>query len=309
MQVDVTLDGSAADLIAQFGEDAKLYLYRAAAEEGPYSEVVAAATVLVAGTDRYELQDPAGAPGISWYKPRVGDAGGTLFAGDPSVTDPSDGEYIAPFLSTSLTAYATLDQLKRTIKTVADTNDAVLEGYLGDASAFIDGKLHRRFYRDPQVSGTTTRTFRVTRSSASLCRAVRRGIDIISVTTITVADGTGATPTELAAADWYLLDPDYEGHPSPDLVLSDVGTRSTWPIGFDTVSITGVFGFPAVPDAIRRATLEIAREMHRQGAGGAGAAQGVNQYGVPVFMTGYPPTVREVLAIDSIYRHQSFAWV
>ena len=262
----------------------------------------------MAGTDRYELQDPTGAPGISWYKPRVGNAGGTVYAGDPSVTDPASGEYIAPFLSTSLRAYATLDELKRTIKTVADTNDAVLEQYLQDASAFLDEQLHRQFYRDPQVSGTTTKTLRVRRMSASLARAVGRLVDIVSVDSVAWAASTLDTPTALTTDDWYLADPELPGFPSTDLVLSDVGRLSAWGIGW--VTITGVFGWEAVPGMVRRATIEVAREMHRQGPGGASAGQsGVNQYGVPVFMTGYPPTVRSVLADGSVFRSKSFASV
>lgn len=296
MQVVIRLSRTAEDLIAEFSAGAKLYLESAATEDGSYS-AVGSGTAIVAGTQRYEVYDANGVPGTTWYRFRAGNSGGTTFS-----------EYSDPWLSTSLTAYATLDAFKATVKTVSDATDAVLEGYLVSSSAFLDSQLHRRFYRDPQVSGTTSKSFRVKRSSASLTRAIGRGVDIISVTSITITMYPGATPVALEATDWELLDPDYSGHPSPDLILSDGGTYSAWSPGW-VITIVGVFGFPEVPDIIARATLEIAREMHRQGAGGASAAQGVNQYGVPIFLTGYPPTVRTVLAVDSIFRNQSFAWV
>src|SRR6187549_1564421 len=117
MQVVINLSRSADDLITEFSAGAKVYLYSAATEEGSYS-AVGSGTLIVSGQQRYEVYDSTGTPGTTWYKFRAGNTGGTLF------TDYSD-----PWLSTSLRAYATLDDLRPTLALGAtDTgHDATLE--------------------------------------------------------------------------------------------------------------------------------------------------------------------------------------
>ena len=36
---------------------------------------------------------------------------------------------------------------------------------------------------------------------------------------------------------------------------------TTWPLGYETVTVVGSFGWPAVPELINRATIDLARAM------------------------------------------------
>lgn len=309
MQVVVNLAVSADDLITDFGSGAKVYLYRAESEGGSYS--LATSTALVSGTSRYELYDDGGTPGTSWYKFRAGNSAGDTF-----------GAYSAEWQSTSRDAYATVDEFKRQAKTVSDATDGMIEDHLRDVSADFDVLCGRRFYRDPQVSGTSTWTLDVVRGGmrsltlATMGRGFTDGgaLDIVSITTLEVRDSETGSYVTIAAGDTgYYLQPgdgqEGEGEwPYEDVVLSPACTvRTTWPTGYRAVRITGVRGFAAIPRSIAAGTIAEARERIRQGPGGGPSQQGVNQFGVPVFLTGDSPQMRRITRIGSPFLKRSWA--
>ncbi len=291
MQVVINLTRSADDLLSEFSAGAKVYLYSASSENGSYS-AVGSGTAIVSGQQRYEVYDTAGTPGTTWYKFRVGNSGGTLFT-----------EYSDPWLSTSLRAYATLDELRQTLALGStDTgHDALLEAWLEDLSAELDGACHRSFYRYPQVTGTATVYWDVAACAPSLARATdwRRSttgqaLDIISVSNIYVRDDEGSDYVELsqvADVDYYLQPgrgPGVSGTdwPFEDIVLSPVGAYTAFPTGYRAVKLTAVLGFPYVPSVVKRAVIAEARERWRQSVSGGAAPQGINEFGTPMFLTG-----------------------
>lgn len=291
MQVVINLTRSADDLLAEFSAGAKLYLYSAATEDGSYS-AVGSGTAIVSGQQRYEVYDATGTPGTTWYKFRAGNSGGSAFS-----------EYSDPWLSTSLTAYATLDDLRATLALGSSdtTHDAWLERTLEDVSSQLDGECGRSFYRYPQVTGTTTITFDVTERSESLRYAIdgRRSstgvaLDILSITTLEVRDSESSSYVEVSAGDsgYYLqpgMGPGVAGTdwPYEDIVLSPSGSYTCWPRGYRAVRITGAFGFPRVPNVIRHAVVAEVRERFRQSISGGAAPQGINEFGTPMFLTGH----------------------
>lgn len=308
VSVVINLGPTAASLITQYGASAKLYLESAATEGGAYSAV--SSTALVSGTERYTIVDAAGTPGTTWYR----FAPGTSSAVDAAA-------YSDPWLSTSLTAYATLDDLRATMDFPDTSRDALLEDMLRDASADIDAACGRSFYRSPQVTGTETAYVDVTRAGMrSLALASGgggftdgRALDIVSITTLEVRASETSSYTAIAAGDtgYYLQAGDGalgEGAwPYEDVILSPAGSTTTWPVGFRAVKVTGVRGFSAVPPSVRRAVIDETRERWRQGPGGGPTQQGVNQFGTPIFLTGDSPQLRRITRVGSPFLKRSWA--
>lgn len=277
MQIDVNLTRTAADLIAEFGAGAKLYLYVATTATGSYSLVTS--TVLVSGTERYELDDTTTTPGTSvWYKPLVGNSGASRFAGDLTVTDTASPLYIAPFQFGSLTAYATLDDLVATLALGGDQSRyGMLSDLLADVSGDLDAECGRQFYRSPQVTGTETFHVTVTEPwMASLALASRntgctdgKALDIVSLDSLSVRDSETAGYVALTAGvDYHLVPGDGPdtagtGWPWGDVMLIGSGRYAVWPTGYAAVEATGVRGFPRVPGTVKRAVISEARSRFR----------------------------------------------
>ncbi len=297
LKITINLTETAADLITGYGANAKLYLDSVATQNGSYSNV--SSTVLVSGTEQYEFWDTDGTSS-TWYKSRVGNSGGTEYS-----------DYSSPFQATSLLAYATLAELRRVLALgSSDTgHDAHLTDLLSDVSLDIDGKTGRRFYRSPQVTGTTTVYFDVLEHSASLAFATRgkgttdgQNLDIISITNLYVRDSETESYVEVASGDtgYYLqagTGPGIAGTdwPYEDVILSPAGSYGCFPTGYRAVKLIGVLGFPSVPGVVRRATVTEAAERFRQSVSGGAAPQGVNQFGTPMFLTGNSTEMRDLM--------------
>jgi hypothetical protein len=253
VQIVVNVD-SPADKITEFGAGAKLYWYRDnTSATGAFTDATGSVTLDPLVT-QYEIVDSTGAAG-HYYRTAIGNVSGTVF--DP---------YSAVFQAGAKSAYATLADLREYLDLPDDTPNNLVSDLLIRASAFIDAKCGRTFYRAPQVSGTEIRTY----DSSDLYRNGTTLVeDIVSLTTLELSWLTGGAFTALAGTDWFLYParPD-SGWPYTELRLSDVGARYEYPGGYRVIRLTGAFGWPAVPPLIETATLELAREMYWQGRGG-----------------------------------------
>lgn len=292
----VNVDAS-DELLLIYGAGAVLRLERSALPTSGFTEI--STTPLVAGVTQYEIVDPTGTTS-SYYQTRYSNASGS---GSPS-------PYSDVFQIGALTAYATLANLRETMNLPDNSKDNQLSDLLVMASARIDSLCGRDFYRHPQISGTETRTYHVgRRASNRLSSAIGRGVDIISISSLTLADVTGNTPTSVpAGASGYFLEPDnpMPGWPYEDVILSNLGgSFLSYPLGYNIVAITGAFGWSAVPPLVELATLDQARTWYHQAAGG-GAPVGISAFGTPVFGPDTPATVMQVW---EAYRRQSFAFI
>ena len=287
----------AADLIEQYGAGAKVYLLSSTTEDGTYTSAVSEA--LVSGTEQYELYDTAGSS-TTWYKAQFGSSDGTELSSE------SDA-----FQTGQLAAYASLDDLREVLALGSNTAyDNMLADLLTDVSDDLDGVCQRRFYRDPQVSGTTTvYADIVRRGCSSLADAMDgpflvdgRTLDIVSVTSLWVRDSETASYVEVAAGDTgYYLEGISRGvgvfgtdWPYEDVSLSPAGTYTAFPTGKRAVKIIGAFGFPTVPNPVKRAVISECAERFRQKISGGSQPIGVNQFGTPIFLTGDSPDFRRV---------------
>jgi hypothetical protein len=245
----------------------------------------------------YTLTNAAGVPTNATVVVTVTKPDGT--ADTPTLTNPSTGTYVATGVCTAAgvwlytftatgaltdsepgrfyvtaavarTVYTTLPELKSALSIPAtDTaDDDDLQDAILTASRAIDGDCQRHFY---QV--TEARTFAPTDTYR-----IRFGpyMDLVSVTTLqTDASGDGTWETTWTTGDFQLLcvdgTPNINAGPEarPYRRIKAVGAL-TFPIPSawsaardDLVKITGVWGWPTVPDRIRRACRMAAAETFR----------------------------------------------
>lgn len=247
--ITLNLDTDPDDIITGYGAGALIRLERDTTSAFA-AAVEFATTAVVVGTTQYEIWDAIGTS-TSWYRWRVSRSDGTT----PSA-------YVAGFQAGQLAGYATVQALRETLGLPDNSRDNLLADCLRRASDWIGAECNRDFYRHPQVTGTEVRTYHL-RAATTYIRD-----DIISLTTVEYALGTGQAYTVLTAAN-YTLDPaTVDGVPFDALYLSDVGILSSFSAGYATVRLTGVFGYLTVPGLIEQATLDLAREMYQQGPGG-----------------------------------------
>jgi hypothetical protein len=98
-------------------------------------------------------------------------------------------------------------------------------------------------------------------------------VDVRAVSELAVADQTGGSYTVLAAADYFLRPQPLDrepGWPATRIELSDQPTGGYWyfPVGYNTVRLKAVLGWPAIPDEITDVALTMAvRAWHARQSG------------------------------------------
>lgn len=166
--------------------------------------------------------------------------------------------------------YITLAEMRMYITKPDDLATESLEGAVTDASRVIDSVCHRRFYLD---GGATARVFRPS-------TALRVSIDDASaVTSVKIDRDDDGTFEQI----WTTADYDEEplngiGHNGvsgwPVTSIRAVGSL-TFPYGRrPTVEVTATWGWTAVPDPIKRATMQLAHRLYDL----RGAALGVANF-------------------------------
>jgi len=204
-------------------------------------------------------------------------------------------------------AYATRQEFLRGMDLPDDSRYDEIDSLLVEATDYITTITGgRSFFRDPVGTGTTTKTLDIKWSGQSRLSLARgTGLDIISLSTVGIAQYTGATYDTVATGyTGYYLEPDVPlpGHPYTDLVLSDLGTLySAYPNGRRAVQLVGAFGWETVPNLVRRATVDLVRYWWNSRSGD-GDPVGMTAFGSPVFGPGIPRTVRDLARSDYAWR-------
>lgn len=147
--------------------------------------------------------------------------------------------------------YTTRDQVKAALDITTSVDDSLIDDAINAVSRWIDEYCQRRFWKD---SVDTTRTY------------VPDGWyelpidDLVSVTSLkTDSSGDGVFETTWTNADYQLLPHNPAAYPEtrPYRCVRAVGSKIFPPIvigaRFDLVQIVGIFGWPAVPEAVRQA--------------------------------------------------------
>jgi hypothetical protein len=147
-------------------------------------------------------------------------------------------------------SYATLAEFKAAVGITDSTDDGALQSVLDATDTLID------LYCDRKTGfGTASETRYYTAEDYEYCLTD----DLVSVTTLqTDDDANGTYETTWTAGTDYVLAPRnaaLDGFP-----YTEIDTSVTWPRNFPKdvylgVKVVGVFGFPAVPAAVKQAEI------------------------------------------------------
>lgn len=144
--------------------------------------------------------------------------------------------------------YATLTEVKNSLRITDNIDDTMLEVAIESASRMIDGYTARTFYN----AGTATRNYAATDALNLIID------DAISVSQVSSTDEIGDTYTVWGANDFQLepLNSRSDGLYMPYTAIRAVGDY-TWPVVDQQAlcRITGVWGWASVPVAIKQATI------------------------------------------------------
>lgn len=186
--------------------------------------------------------------------------------------------------------YASLNETKSALRITDSVDDSLLEMAIESASRLIDGYAGRQFFS----SGTATRYY--TADDDFVCE-----IDDISssnITLVTAMDADAVFDTTWATTDYQLepLNAVLDGQAWPYTRIRAVGDY-LWPIsgGEALVKLTAVFGWPAVPIAIKQATIIQASRIFKRLDSPLGVA-GFGDLGVMRVSSSLDPDVAQLVA-------------
>ena len=154
-------------------------------------------------------------------------------------------------------AYATSEEYRRVYKGSTSDDDPVLDSDLLAVSRHLDHRLGRFFTKDEADIA------RIYVPSSGCGNTL--WIDDLSASPTSIKiddgdDGSFSGDTALASSDYELNPLNASKGPEPrpytHIVLTSWGTKGEWPEG-QRVEITGKWGWPSVPEAIKRATIEL----------------------------------------------------
>jgi hypothetical protein len=144
--------------------------------------------------------------------------------------------------------YATLSETKAALRITDSVDDSLLEMAIESASRLIDGYTYRYFYN----AGTATRDFVASDSYLTIID------DLISLSELKTTDEIGSEYVTWGSADYQLrpVNGKQDGLNVPytsilstdDLLFNILGEQAL-------VRVTGVWGWSAVPIAIKQATV------------------------------------------------------
>jgi hypothetical protein len=153
--------------------------------------------------------------------------------------------------------YATLLDVKNALRITDNLDDSLLETAIESASRMVDGFTARTFTN----AGTAVRNFAATDGINLIID------DAIEVIEVASTDEIGSTYTIWKPTDYQLepLNDRVDGLYSPYTGIRAVGDF-TWPVVDQQalVRITAVYGFPAIPVAVKQATIIQASRLFKR---------------------------------------------
>jgi hypothetical protein len=153
--------------------------------------------------------------------------------------------------------YATLAQLKSSLRIDDNVDDELLELAIETASREIDGVCERHFYAE-----SATRYF------APQDSYITNIDDLVSLTTLKTSTGAdGVFDVTWTSTDYQLepLNSISGGIATPANVIRAIGDYA-FPVSYGeaTVEVVGTFGFDSVPTAISQATIILASRIFKR---------------------------------------------
>jgi hypothetical protein len=137
-----------------------------------------------------------------------------------------------------------------------NTDDAVIEDIIETASRWLDGQCGRHFYK----------TSEETRYYTGECFDKIFTDDIVSIATLATDGSDQRTYADVWAGTDYDLVPynaALRGWPYTSIEIRN-GGAFFFPRYRKAVKVVGVFGFPSVPDDVKTATLDLAKNIYQR---------------------------------------------
>lgn len=148
--------------------------------------------------------------------------------------------------------YATLAQIKSALRITDQIDDSLLNTAIESASRWVDGWCDRDF--TPAGTAVTSRDYTPTDTFGVIYID-----DCVEVTEVRIDDDLDRTFSEVLLPQDYLLEPVNEQRYGLTLPFTKLRTYEDgyWPVFREqpTVRVTGRFGWPEVPVAVREATI------------------------------------------------------
>ena len=151
--------------------------------------------------------------------------------------------------------YATLAQVKSALRITDQIDDSLLNTAIDAASRWVDGWCDRSFApAGTAVGAITSREYTPTDTFGVIYID-----DCVEVTEVRIDDDLDRTFSKVLLPQDYLLEPVNEVRYGLRLPFTKLRTYEDgyWPVfrGQPTVRVTGRFGWPEVPTAVREATI------------------------------------------------------
>lgn len=190
--------------------------------------------------------------------------------------------------------YCTVEALKSRLSITDDSDDLELHGACFGASRWLEQYCERHFWR---TAATEVRTFE---PSDLWCLKLPEFNDLVSVASLkTDAGGDGTFETTWLTSDYQLLpyNPGAAPERRPYTKVKAVGSQTfPWTVSGvtqrdDLVQITGVFGWPAIPHAVKQAAALLAAELYRTKDAPLGVA-GQGEFTLPITASGTQMAMR-----------------
>ena len=199
-------------------------------------------------------------------------------------------------MTVAVGTYVTTTTLKNQLGGTAamgTADDTLLGTICEQVNSYIESKIGRTI--GPLTAGTVTFDVPVATTVLYVPQGVR------SITSLLVADYTGATPATATASDVLLrpLTP-RPGWPYTEIHLSDVPTGSVtvFSPGYGVVQAIGTFGWAEVPEDLEDVAIRMAVRAWHARASGENDAIGVDEMGQPIVSRGMSKRDR-----DTLYRY------
>ena len=228
------------------------------------------------GTGLYHRDETAGDPGLWRWR----------WVGTGAAAGPDEGSF---YVETSLAdrpGHCSLDDLKTRLRVTHDNFDDLLMRLIAAASEAVDDYCGRKLVADDAVSD---RYYLL----APFAREREVLIDDLSAapTQAAIVDEDGTESATLTVGTDLVMLPRNRESYRP---ITAVRLRVSAGWGYE-LRLRGVWGFPAVPEAIREATIETAADWHKNG-------QAVTTQSPDQFDPGEPPQRRMPLKARDLCR-------
>lgn len=191
--------------------------------------------------------------------------------------------------------YATLPEFKAWVTLTDTVDDVVMSDVLDSTTRWIDEYCDRHFWQDGATGSEVARTFET-------CHRYHLEIDDLVPGTVTSfktdESGDGVYEITWSVSD-YQLQPVNRPNGGPFTTVAAVGSRQfplPWIYGRRTnrVEVTGVWGWPAVPDTVRQACLIQSQRVLKRRYSPEGVA-GFGEFGAVRIGSRLDPDVQQLL--------------